>query len=136
MLTKSYVDWGQVQLQSTQTAFASLNARFDYLLALRTFDYARGQVAPERSAASEVSREVSLWDAVGKLSSEWTWARVIWKRAAVQMDLSIVFCCNPSGKTEAEPRTTLMLTSISLNPIKPFEDSSLLIERYPDARVL
>jgi hypothetical protein len=56
--------------------------------------------------------------------------------AAVQMDLSIVFCGNPCGKTEAEPRTTLMLTPVSLNPVKPFEDSSLLIERYPDARVL
>ena len=56
--------------------------------------------------------------------------------AATQMDLSIVLCGNPCGKTEAEPRTTLMLTPVSLNPVKPFEDSSLLIERYPDARVL
>jgi outer membrane protein len=42
----SIVELSQAQLQSTQAAVAAVNARFDYLLALRTLDYARGQLAP------------------------------------------------------------------------------------------
>ena len=42
----SIVELSQAQLQSTQAAVAAVNARFDYLLALRALDYARGQLAP------------------------------------------------------------------------------------------
>jgi outer membrane protein len=42
----SIVELSQAQLQSTQAAVAAVNARYDYLLALRTLDYARGQLAP------------------------------------------------------------------------------------------
>lgn len=42
----SIVELSQAQLQSTQAAVASVNARYDYLLALRSLDYARGQLAP------------------------------------------------------------------------------------------
>jgi outer membrane protein len=40
------VELSQAQLQSTQAAVAAVNARYDYLLALRFLDYARGQLAP------------------------------------------------------------------------------------------
>jgi outer membrane protein len=42
----SIVELSQAQLQSTQAAVSAVNARYDYLLALRTLDYARGQLAP------------------------------------------------------------------------------------------
>ena len=42
----SIVELSQAQLQSTQAEVAAVNARYDYLLALRTLDYARGQLAP------------------------------------------------------------------------------------------
>ena len=42
----SIVELSQAQLQSTQAAVAAVNTRYDYLLALRTLDYARGQLAP------------------------------------------------------------------------------------------
>lgn len=42
----SIVELSQAQLQSTQAAVAAINARYDYLLALRELDYARGQLAP------------------------------------------------------------------------------------------
>ena len=42
----SIVELSQAQLQSTQAAVAAVNARHDYLLALRSLDYARGQLAP------------------------------------------------------------------------------------------
>ena len=42
----SIVELSQAQLQSTQASVAAVNARFDYLLALRSLDYARGQLAP------------------------------------------------------------------------------------------
>jgi outer membrane protein len=42
----SIVELSQAQLQSTQAAVAAVNARFDYLLALRSLDYARGVLAP------------------------------------------------------------------------------------------
>lgn len=42
----SIVELSQAQLQSTQAAVASVNARYDYLLALRSLDYARGTLAP------------------------------------------------------------------------------------------
>jgi len=42
----SIVELSQAQLQSTQAAVGAVNARFDYLLALRSLDYARGQLAP------------------------------------------------------------------------------------------
>jgi outer membrane protein len=42
----SIVELSQAQLQSTQAAVDAVNARYDYLLALRTLDYARGQLAP------------------------------------------------------------------------------------------
>jgi outer membrane protein len=42
----SIVELSQAQLQSTQAAVAAVNARYDYLLALRYLDYARGQLAP------------------------------------------------------------------------------------------
>ena len=42
----SIVELSQAQLQSTQAAVAAVNARYDYLLALRTLDYARGQLTP------------------------------------------------------------------------------------------
>jgi outer membrane protein len=42
----SIVELSQAQLQSTQAAVAAVNARYDYLLALRSLDYARGQLTP------------------------------------------------------------------------------------------
>jgi outer membrane protein len=42
----SIVELSQAQLQSTQAAVAAVNARYDYLLALRSLDYTRGQLAP------------------------------------------------------------------------------------------
>ena len=42
----SIVELSQAQLQSTQAAVAAVDAKFDYLLALRALDYARGQLAP------------------------------------------------------------------------------------------
>jgi outer membrane protein len=42
----SIVELSQAQLQSTQATVDAVNARFDYLLALRSLDYARGQLAP------------------------------------------------------------------------------------------
>ena len=42
----SIVELSQAQLQSTQAAVAAVNARYDYLLALRSLDYARGELAP------------------------------------------------------------------------------------------
>ena len=42
----SIVELSQAQLQSTQAAVTAVNARYDYLLALRSLDYARGQLAP------------------------------------------------------------------------------------------
>ena len=42
----SIVELSQAQLQSTQADVTAVNARYDYLLALRTLDYARGQLAP------------------------------------------------------------------------------------------
>jgi outer membrane protein len=40
----SIVELSQAQLQSTQASVAAVNARYDYLLALRALDYARGQL--------------------------------------------------------------------------------------------
>jgi outer membrane protein len=42
----SIVELSQAQLQSTQAAVAAVNARYDYLMSLRSLDYARGQLAP------------------------------------------------------------------------------------------
>jgi outer membrane protein len=42
----SIVELSQAQLQSTQAAVAAVNARYDYLLSLRSLEYARGQLAP------------------------------------------------------------------------------------------
>jgi outer membrane protein len=42
----SIVELSQAQLQGTQAAVAAVNARYDYLLSLRSLDYARGQLAP------------------------------------------------------------------------------------------
>jgi outer membrane protein len=42
----SIVELSQAQLQSTQAAVSAVNARYDYLLALRSLDYARGTLAP------------------------------------------------------------------------------------------
>ncbi len=42
----SIVELSQAQLQGTQAAVAAVNARFDYLLALRTLDYTQGRLAP------------------------------------------------------------------------------------------
>ena len=42
----SIVELSQAQLQSTQAAVTAVNARYDYLLSLRSLDYARGQLAP------------------------------------------------------------------------------------------
>lgn len=42
----SIVELSQAQLQSTQASVAAVNARFDYLLALRTLAYARGLLTP------------------------------------------------------------------------------------------
>jgi outer membrane protein len=43
----SIVELSQAQLQSTQAVVAAVNARYDYLLSLRSLDYARGQLAPQ-----------------------------------------------------------------------------------------
>jgi len=42
----SIVELSQAQLQSTQAAVAAVDARFGYLLALRSLDYATGSIAP------------------------------------------------------------------------------------------
>jgi outer membrane protein len=42
----SIVELSQAQLQSTQASVEAVNARFDYLLALRSLAYARGLLAP------------------------------------------------------------------------------------------
>jgi outer membrane protein len=42
----SIVELSQAQLQSTQASVEAVNARFDYLLALRSLAYARGSLAP------------------------------------------------------------------------------------------
>jgi outer membrane protein len=42
----SIVELSQAQLQSTQAAVTAVNSRYDYLLALRSLDYAKGQLAP------------------------------------------------------------------------------------------
>jgi outer membrane protein len=42
----SIVELSQAQLQSTQAAVGAVNARYDYLLALRSLEYARGELAP------------------------------------------------------------------------------------------
>lgn len=42
----SIVELSQAQLQSTQASVAAVNARFDYLLSLRTLAYARGILTP------------------------------------------------------------------------------------------
>ncbi len=42
----SIVELSQAQLQSTQAAVTSVNARYDYLLSLRSLAYAEGQLAP------------------------------------------------------------------------------------------
>jgi outer membrane protein len=42
----SIVELSQAQLQSTQASVEAVNARFDYLLALRSLAYARGVLAP------------------------------------------------------------------------------------------
>jgi outer membrane protein len=42
----SIVELSQAQLQTTQATVEAVNARFDYLLALRSLDYTRGQLAP------------------------------------------------------------------------------------------
>lgn len=42
----SIVELSQAQLQSTQAAVSVVNARYDYLLALRTLDYTEGRLAP------------------------------------------------------------------------------------------
>lgn len=41
----SIVELSQAELQSTHATVEAVNARFDYLLALRSLDYARGQLA-------------------------------------------------------------------------------------------
>ncbi len=42
----SIVELSQAQLQNTQADVAAVNARYDYLLALRLLDYAQGELAP------------------------------------------------------------------------------------------
>lgn len=42
----SIVELSQAQLQSTQASVQAVNARFDYLLALRSLEYARGLLVP------------------------------------------------------------------------------------------
>jgi outer membrane protein len=42
----SIVELSQAQLQSTQASVAAVNARYDYLLSLRSLDYSRGVLAP------------------------------------------------------------------------------------------
>ncbi|MBB6143907.1 outer membrane protein [Silvibacterium bohemicum] len=42
----SIVELSQAQLQSTQAAVSAVNAHYDYLLAMRTLDYVRGQISP------------------------------------------------------------------------------------------
>jgi len=42
----SIVELSQAQLQSTQADVAAVNARYDYLMSLRTLDYSRGLLAP------------------------------------------------------------------------------------------
>ncbi len=42
----SIVELSQAQLQSTQATVSAVNARYDYLLALRALDYTRGQLTP------------------------------------------------------------------------------------------
>jgi outer membrane protein len=42
----SIVELSQAQLQSTQAAVTAVNSRYDYLLSLRSLDYARGRLAP------------------------------------------------------------------------------------------
>ena len=42
----SIVELSQAQLQSTQADVAAVNARYDYLLSLRSLSYAQGQLAP------------------------------------------------------------------------------------------
>ena len=42
----SIVELSQAQLQGTQAAMAAVNACYDYLLALRSLVYARGQLSP------------------------------------------------------------------------------------------
>lgn len=42
----SIVELSQAQLQSTQAEVTSVNARYNYLLSLRSLEYARGQLAP------------------------------------------------------------------------------------------
>ena len=42
----SIVELSQAQLQSTQASVSAVNARFDYLLALRTLDYTQGKLVP------------------------------------------------------------------------------------------
>ena len=42
----SIVELSQAQLQNTEASVAAVNARYDYLLALRSLDYARGGLAP------------------------------------------------------------------------------------------
>ena len=42
----SIVELSQAQLQSTQADVAAVNARYDYLLALRSLSYTEGQLAP------------------------------------------------------------------------------------------
>jgi outer membrane protein len=42
----SIVELSQAQLQSTQAAVAAVNARYDYLMSMRSLDYARGHLAP------------------------------------------------------------------------------------------
>jgi len=42
----SIVELSQAQLQSTQAAVTAVNARYDYLLALRSLDYTKGDIDP------------------------------------------------------------------------------------------
>lgn len=42
----SIVELSQAQLQSTQADVTAINARYDYLMALRGLDYARGELTP------------------------------------------------------------------------------------------
>ena len=42
----SIVELSQAQLQSTQADVSAVNARYDYLMSLRSLDYARGNLAP------------------------------------------------------------------------------------------
>ncbi len=42
----SIVELSQAQLQSTQAAVSAVNARYDYLLALRLLEYAQGRLSP------------------------------------------------------------------------------------------